>query len=152
MATMGKYCRAYPITRFREYKGWTEKTENARKEKGAADGEEVEVERQLTDKDHLYLQESYVVTDGVFLDENIIFDDVTPEWKDFCAHALKFEVPVYETVKRRSAATRKSPQHRVADDGYGGKRLRFDKWLCHSRESGNPGEWAGFGYARLRGA
>ena len=45
---------------------------------------------------------------------------------------------------------RKSPQHRVADDGYGGKRLRFDKWLCHSRESGNPGEWAGFGDARLR--
>jgi hypothetical protein len=28
--------------------------------------------------------------------------------------------------------------------------LRFDKWLCHSRESGNPGEWAEFGDARLR--
>jgi hypothetical protein len=103
MATMGKYCKAYPITRFREYKGWTEKAENARKEKRAADGEEVEVERQLTDKDHLYLQESYVVTDGVFLDENIIFDDVTPEWKDFCTHALKFEVPVYETAKETSS-------------------------------------------------
>jgi hypothetical protein len=103
MATMGKYCKAYPITRFREYKEWTEKTENARKEKGAADGEEVEVERQLTDKDLLYLQENYMVTDGVFLDENIIFDDVTPEWKDFCAHALKFEVPVYETVKETSS-------------------------------------------------
>ena len=38
MATMGKYCKAYPITRFREYKGWTEKAENARKEKRAADG------------------------------------------------------------------------------------------------------------------
>ena len=103
MATMGKYCKAYPITRFREYKGWTEKAENTRKEKKVVDGEEVEVERQLTDKDHLYLQESYVVTDGVFLDENIIFDDVTPEWKDFCAHALKFEVPVYETVKETSS-------------------------------------------------
>jgi hypothetical protein len=54
----------------------------------------------LTDKDHLYLQETYVVTDGVFLDQNIVFDDVTSEWKDFCTHTLKFEVPpAYETVK-----------------------------------------------------
>ena len=54
-------------------------------------------------KDLLYLQENYMVTDGVFLDENIIFDDVTPEWKDFCTHVLKFEVPVYETVKETSS-------------------------------------------------
>ena len=103
MTTMGKYCKAYPITRFREYKGWTEKTENARKERGTVDGEEVDVKRQLTDKDHLYLQENYVVTDGVFLDENVIFDDVTPKWKDFCTHTLKFEQPVYETVKETSS-------------------------------------------------
>jgi len=30
------------------------------------------------------MQENYVVTDGIFKDENIIFDNVTPEWKDFC--------------------------------------------------------------------
>jgi hypothetical protein len=97
MAVMGRYCKAYPISRFREYKGWTEKAENARKETRIEDGREVEVERQLTDEDYLYLQENYVVTDGAFLDENIIFDDVTPEWKDFCARTLKFEVPVYGT-------------------------------------------------------
>jgi hypothetical protein len=68
--------------------------------KKIVDGKEVEVERQLTDKDHLYLQENYVVTDGIFIDEDIIFDDVTPEWKDFCKNALKFAVPVYETVKK----------------------------------------------------
>src|SRR4051812_25168739 len=102
MVTMRRYCKAYPITRFREYKGWTEKAENTRKEKKVVDGKEVEAERQLTDKDHLYLQGNYVVTDGVFLDENIIFGDVTPEWKDFCTHTLKFEVPVYETVKETS--------------------------------------------------
>ena len=96
MATMGKYCKAYPIAKFRKYKGWTEKAENARKENRTADGKEVEVERQLTDKDHLYLQENYVVTDGVFLDENIIFDDVTSKWRDFCMRTLKFEVPVYD--------------------------------------------------------
>lgn len=99
MSTMGKYCKAYPITRFREYQGWSEKAENVRKEKEIVDGQEVEIDRQLTDEDYLYLQENYVVTDGIFLDENIIFDDITSEWIDYCKCALQFEIPVYEPVK-----------------------------------------------------
>jgi len=96
---MGKYCKAYPITRFREYPGWREQSENVRKEKEIVDGQEVEKDRQLTDEDYLYLQENYAVTDGIFLDENIIFDDVTSEWIDFCKSVLQFEIPVYEPVK-----------------------------------------------------
>lgn len=92
MATMGKYCKAYPITRFREYRGWTEKIENLRTERKIAEGKEVEIRRELSDEDHLYLQENYVVTDGVFKDENIIFNDVTPEWRDFCNHTLNFKI------------------------------------------------------------
>lgn len=95
MAIMGKYCKAYPIAKFREYAGWTEKTENVRKDKKIVDGKEVELERQLTDDDHLFLQENYVVTDGVFKDENIIFDAVTVEWENFCRQELKFEIPDY---------------------------------------------------------
>jgi hypothetical protein len=34
-----------------------------------------------------------IVTDGVFLDENIIFDKISPEWEDFCKSTLNFEVP-----------------------------------------------------------
>ncbi len=97
--TMGKYCKAYPITRLREYPGWSEKSENVRKEKRIVDGKEVEVDRRLTDQDHLYLQENYVVTDGIFMDEHIIFDEVTSEWMDFCQNTLAFEVPDYESAK-----------------------------------------------------
>ena len=82
MATMGKYCKAYPIERLRAFSGWTEKAENARKEKIEEGGQEVEVTRELTDDTILYLQENYVVTDGIFKDENIIFDNVTPEWTE----------------------------------------------------------------------
>ncbi|MGD2089944.1 MAG: hypothetical protein PVH61_27455 [Candidatus Aminicenantes bacterium] len=96
---MGRYCKAYPITRFREYPDWSEKVENVRKEKKIVDGEEIEVDRVLTEKDHLYLQENYTVTDGIYIDENIIFDGVTPEWKKFCKETLHFEIPVYEPVK-----------------------------------------------------
>lgn len=97
--TMGKYCKAYPLTRLRAYEGWHEKLENVRKETEIVDGEEVEVDRQLGDDDFLYLQENYVVTDGIFKDENIIFDDVTEEWIDYCHNELEFEIPVFEPIE-----------------------------------------------------
>ena len=103
MAQMGRYCKAYPIGRFREYSRWTENTENLRKEKKQVDGKEVEVTRQLTDSDHLYLQENYVVTDGIFLDENTIFDQTTSEWIEFCKNTLEFEIPNYESAPAKKA-------------------------------------------------
>ena len=99
MAKMGRYCKAYPITRFREFSGWTEDSQNARKTKQQIDGSEVEAPRELTADDHLYLQENFVVTDGIFIDENVIFDNVTPEWVEFTKTALNFEVPVYEPIQ-----------------------------------------------------
>ena len=99
MATMGKYCKAYLIKNLRQFEQWTENSENTRKEKQEIDGKEVEVKRVLTDDDFLYLQENYIVTDGIYKDENIIFDNVTPEWKEFCHKTLEFEIPVYEAVQ-----------------------------------------------------
>lgn len=87
MATMGKYCKAYLLKQLRQFNQWSERQENTS-----------EVNRTLTDDDVLYLQENYVVTDGIFKDENIVFDDVTPEWKEFCHIVLHFEIPVYESV------------------------------------------------------
>jgi hypothetical protein len=100
MVTMGKYCKAYSIKKLRAFSGWTEKAENARKEKHkGADGNEIAVTRTLTADDYLYVQENYLVTDGIFKDENVIFDQVTPEWIEYCQQTLKFEIPVYEPVK-----------------------------------------------------
>lgn len=99
MAIMGKYCKAYSLKKLRQFSQWTEHTENTRKENKEVDGKEFEVNRKLTDDDFLYIQENYVVTDGIFQDKNIIFDNVTSEWKDFCKNTLQFEIPVYETVQ-----------------------------------------------------
>ncbi len=98
MAKKGKYCQAYPISRLREYSNWTENTQNVRKDMQEIDGKKIEVHRELTDSDFLYLQEDFVVTDDIFIDENIIFADVTPQWIDFCNNTLKFEIPVYESA------------------------------------------------------
>jgi len=91
---MGRYCKAYPISRYREYRGWAEKNEGFQKERKIVDGKELDGDGQVAEINHLYLQENYVVTKGVFLDEHIVFDDVTPEWVDFCKNTLKFEVPI----------------------------------------------------------
>lgn len=98
---MGKYCKAYLIQQLRQFNNWTENQENTRKEKQEIDGKKVEHNRVLTDDDFLYLQENYVVTDGIFKDENIIFNTVTPEWKDFCTHTLLFEIPNYESGEEK---------------------------------------------------
>ena len=97
MAEMGKYCKAYLAQDFRKYSGWNEKLDNLRQEE-AEDGKEAEQRTELKDDDILYLQETYIVTDGIFLDENIIFDEVTDEWKAFCTDTLQFEIPEYEPI------------------------------------------------------
>jgi hypothetical protein len=91
MAKMGKYCKAYPITKLRKFNGWSENAEERQ-----AGGNEASPIRLLADEDFLYLQETFVVTDGIFLDENIIFDNVTPEWVEFCKHELHFKPVTYE--------------------------------------------------------
>ena len=98
MAEMGKYCKAYLAQDFRKYSDWKENLDNLRQEE-SDDGKEVEKRTELKDDDILYLQETYIVTDGIFLDENIIFDDVTEEWKTFCTNELKFEIPEYEPIE-----------------------------------------------------
>jgi len=104
MAKMGRYCKAYPVSRLRQFAGWSENGANLKKEKQQVDGKEIEVDRELTDDNHLYLQEDFTVTDGIFLDENVIFNDVTPEWKEFCQTELNFEVPAYDPPPAAAAA------------------------------------------------
>ena len=98
MAEMGKYCKAYLLKDLRTFDKWIEKPENARQEKKEVDGEEIETIRELTDESIMYVQENYVVTDGIYKDENIIFDNVTTEWIEYCQQVLKFKIPEYESV------------------------------------------------------
>ncbi len=96
---MGKYCKAYYAREFRALKGWEENLENLRQEGDEGDGKDVETARtELNEEDILYLQENYVVTDGIFKDEHIVFDKVTDEWKEACRKQLGFTIPVYQPI------------------------------------------------------
>jgi hypothetical protein len=100
---MGKYCKAYELKSFRQYPGWSEHAANVKKAKKEVDGKEVEVDRVLDDESILYLQENYVVTDDIFKDEHIIFDNVTDDWKRFCHETLAFEIPNDEPIEIQRA-------------------------------------------------
>lgn len=89
MAILGKYCKAYPLSRLRQFPGWNEIAENAKRIRKEVNGEIVEEPRKLTDADYVYVQKNFTVTDGIFIDENIIFSDVTPEWIEFCEKLLQ---------------------------------------------------------------
>jgi hypothetical protein len=91
MNTLGKYCRAYPLSLLRQFPGWTEKPENARTIRKEVNGDTVEAPRDLTDEDYVYLQGNFTVTDGIFIDQNVIFDQVTPEWIDFCRNVVGYQ-------------------------------------------------------------
>ena len=118
MATLGKYCRAYPLSRLRQFPGWSEKAENARKVMKQANGEMVEVTRELTGADYVYLHTDFTVTDGIFIDENIIFTDVTPEWIEFCRTFLAHEPANHEPAIHESSIKepRQQSEHGKAGD------------------------------------
>ena len=117
MAEMGKYCKAYYAKDFRAVEGWEENLENLRKATKEEDGKEVEVPRdELKDDDILYLQENYIVTDGIYKDENVIFDKVTDDWKAACQKDLGFEIPVYEPIEIKTSEDAED-EAEAADDG-----------------------------------
>jgi len=91
MTQMGRYCKAYPAKRFREYAGWVEDCAHLRTDPSGAK------RTRLEDDDVLYLQENYVVTDGIFKDENVVFAEVTGSWKRFCTDVLRFRIPDHAT-------------------------------------------------------
>ena len=97
MAQNSAYCKAYLASNFRTFPGWNEKTTSLRKRKKMEDGKEVVFDRtKIEDDDILYLHDSYIVTDGIFKDENIVFDTLTDEWEKFCHENLKFSIPDYK--------------------------------------------------------
>jgi hypothetical protein len=87
MATMGRYCKAYPLARFREFSDWPAAP--------SVDAGPGNAGPDWADEapDYLFLQESLVVTAGIFIDEEVVFDRLTPEWEAFCRDTLGFAVP-----------------------------------------------------------
>jgi hypothetical protein len=78
-----KYCAAYPLDELRRFPSWpTAAAPSAESNGNHAD-----------DPDVVFIHEDYKVTKSIWPGENVIFGDVTDQWKEFCRNELKFSVP-----------------------------------------------------------
>jgi hypothetical protein len=77
-SAQSKYCKAYVARDLKSFEPWNESM----------------ARRQLTldDEAVLYLHDNYVVRDGIFPDDKVIFDVIDEDWKEFCHSRLAFQV------------------------------------------------------------
>lgn len=122
MAEMGRYCKAYLAKDFKEFPGWKPNLDNLRQPEPEKPGEEPEERTELLDDDIVYVQEDLVVTDGIFKDENVLFEDDSAEWKKFCEKTLEFEIPedVKAIAAEEEAEAEKAAQEAAATEAGGG--------------------------------
>jgi hypothetical protein len=91
MPQIGRYCKAYARESLSRFPGWSEEPV-----------EQVQGQEPTKEPDYLFLQQDYTVTRGIYLDERVVFNRVTPEWIEFCKNELRFEIPSYQTTIRTS--------------------------------------------------
>jgi len=89
-----KYCKAYNLEDLRKYPGWSESRINWKTKK---DGAEVDEKRRtddpFPDNKIVFVHEDFTVTESMWHNEDVIFNQVDSAWEEFCATILRFKVP-----------------------------------------------------------
>jgi hypothetical protein len=85
-----KYAAAYTLGEFRRYPAWADNKNGGGEASAEASGEQAQG---LVDDDVVFLHQDYKVTKSIWPDEDVIFDRVTDQWKDYCRSELQFAVP-----------------------------------------------------------
>ncbi|HET8913525.1 MAG TPA: hypothetical protein VFN23_18780 [Ktedonobacteraceae bacterium] len=78
---MKKYCKAYYAHQIKQFSGWSEGYRHP--------------EQDLDDNDVIYLWDDFTVVRSPIASstEQVLFDDVTPQWQQFCREILQFNIP-----------------------------------------------------------
>jgi hypothetical protein len=88
-----KYCKAYYLRDLRQFPNWVESKISWKDEKPQPSEKGESKAQPLSDEEIAFLHQDYTVTQSMWHGENVIFNQVTAEWKEFCAGALKFKAP-----------------------------------------------------------
>lgn len=89
------YCKAYYLKDLRRFDAWREKEAAV----GGGDGPAAAAEDDgqdsgpLTDESIVYLHQDFTVSRSMWHGEDVISDEVTPDWRVFCERELEFEIP-----------------------------------------------------------
>lgn len=85
------YCRAYYLRDLRRFPDWSESRINWREPSSHAGNGSGDAA--LTDDDIVYLHQDFTVTKSMWHGESVIFNRVTPEWREFCEGELDLAIP-----------------------------------------------------------
>ena len=84
------YCKAVVLKQARQYPAWSESRINW---KQSPDDERAEGADTLSEDEVVFLHRDLSVTQSMWPGENVIFNQITPEWEKYCREALKFNPP-----------------------------------------------------------
>lgn len=87
-----KYCKAYYLRDLRQFPNWTESKINWNKESTERE-KTIGGSSLLSDNHIVFLHTDFSVTNSIWHKENVIFNQVTDDWKRFCIEVLKFSLP-----------------------------------------------------------
>lgn len=86
-----EYCKAYFLGDLRKFPGWSESRINWKAKGHSLDNGKAD--QGFNEETIVYLHQDFTVTESMWHNENVIFNDVTAEWEAFCRDALQFKVP-----------------------------------------------------------
>lgn len=86
-----QYSKAYHLKDLRKFTGWRESRINWKEDRNSDNTESADQE--FSDDNIVFIHQDLTVTQSMWHNENVIFNDVTSEWKEFCNDILQFKVP-----------------------------------------------------------
>lgn len=69
------YCKAYPVEAFDQFPGWRQ------------------ARQALTDDAAVYLHQDFSVTKSMWHGEDVVFENISENWRNYCRDCLGFQVP-----------------------------------------------------------
>jgi hypothetical protein len=86
-----KYCKAYYLRDLRSFAEWSESRINWKENKDQPKNAPTVTE--FTGESIVFIHQDYTVTESMWQNENVIFNQDTSEWRTFCTDTLSFKVP-----------------------------------------------------------
>jgi len=86
-----RYCKAYHLKDLKQYPAWSESRINWKEKK---DGKEADQsDGAFTDDKIVFIHQDFTVTESMWHNENVIYNQVDEPWREFCSNSLAFKVP-----------------------------------------------------------
>ena len=88
--TESLYCKAYRLGDLRANPAWAESHISWKKSMEQDDGS---CNKPLIDEQVVFIHQDFTVTESMYQNENIIFNQADAAWREFCANSLQFKAP-----------------------------------------------------------